>query len=109
MTPYADAADSTAEVFLGNDGLPDLDAWPDQLARSANGSYAFRGVELTVDGTVERRGDDLVLVGAHRPPIRCGRWSQVLAWDLTARRPRAATADERAAYGHLAERATPCR
>jgi hypothetical protein len=28
---------------------------------------------------------------------------QVLAWDLTARRPRAATAEERAAFGHLAD------
>jgi len=27
----------------------------------------------------------------------------VLAWDLTARRPRPATAEERAAFGHLAE------
>jgi hypothetical protein len=104
VTPYADAADSTAEVFLGDAGLPDLDAWPDQLAASANGSYAFRGVELTVDGVVEGREDDLVLVGPHRPPIRLRPLDGVLAWDLTARRPRAATAAEQAAYGLLAER-----
>ena len=103
VTPYADAEDSTAEVFLGDDGLPDLDAWPAELARSANASYAFRGVEVTVDGTVERRGDDLVLVGGHRPPIRLRPLEQVLAWDLTARRSRAATAAERAAYERLAE------
>src|SRR5207342_521182 len=54
VAPDADAADSTAQVYLRGDGLPDLDAWPAQLARSANGSYTFRGVELTVDGTVER-------------------------------------------------------
>jgi hypothetical protein len=107
VRPYADAADSTAEVFLGHDGLPDLDAWPEQLARSANGSYAFRGVELTIEGTVERRDagdpDDLVLIGAHRPPIRLRPLGQVLAWDLVARRPRAATAAEHAAYGQLTE------
>ena len=84
VTPYADAADSTAEVFLGDLGLPDLDAWPAQLARSANGSYAFRGVELTVEGVVERRDpddpDDLVLVGADRPPIRLRPLDGVLAW-----------------------------
>jgi galactose oxidase len=103
VRPYADAADSTAEVFLGGDGLPDLDAWPDQLARSANGSYAFRGVELTVAGEVVRDGDDLVLVAEHRPPIALRPLERVLAWDLTARRPRPATAEERAAFGHLAE------
>jgi galactose oxidase len=101
VTPYADAEDSTAEVFLADHGLPDLDAWPAELARSANGSYAFRGVEVTVDGTVERHGDDLVLVGAHRPSIRLRPLEEVLAWDLTARRPRAATDAERAAYERL--------
>ncbi len=106
VTPYANAADSTAEVFLGDAGLPDLDAWPHQLARSANGSYAFRGVELTLDGSAERRGDDIVLVGAQRPPIRLRPLEpgHELAWDRTARAPRPATADERAAYGHLVER-----
>ena len=104
VTPYADAEDSTAEVFLSDHGLPDLDAWPTELARSANGSYAFRGVEVTVDGTVERHGDDLVLVGAHRPSIRLQPLEQVLAWDLTARRPRAATAAERAAFASVADR-----
>ena len=103
VRPYADAADSTAEVFLGHDGLPDLDAWPEQLARSANGSYAFRGVELTVEGGVVRDGDHLALVAGHRPSIALRPLEQVLAWDLTARRPRAATAEERAAFGHLAE------
>jgi len=103
VRPYADAADSTADVFLGDDDLPDLDAWPEQLARSANGSYAFRGVELTVAGDVVREGDDLALVAEHRPPIALRPLEQVLAWDLAARRPRPATAEERAAFGHLAE------
>lgn len=102
VTPYADAEDSTAEVFLGDRGLPDLDDWPGQLARSANGSYAFRGAEVTVDGTVEQQGDDLVLVAADRPSIRLRPLEQVLAWDLAARRARTATDAERAAYGRLA-------
>ena len=88
--------------------MPDLDTWPAELARSANGSYAFRGVELTVEGAVERRNpddpDDLVLVGADRPPIRLRPLGGVLAWDLAARRPRTATAAEHAAYGRVAER-----
>ena len=105
VAPAADAADSTAQVYLRGDGLPDLDAWPAQLARSANGSYTFRGVELTVDGTVERRGDDLVLVGRH-PEIRLRPLAPggELAWDLATRAPRPATAEERDAYGRASER-----
>ena len=45
-----------------------------------------------------------MLVGADRPPIRLRPLDGVLAWDLAARRPRTATADERAAYGRVAER-----
>ncbi len=103
VAPNADATDSTAEVRLGGQGLPDLAAWPAQLARSANGSYAFRGVELTLDGTVRQHDADLVLDGAHGPirlqPLTPGR---ELAWDLTTRQLRPATAEERDAHSRAA-------
>ena len=104
VAPDADAADSTAQVYLRGDGLPDLDAWPAQLARSANGSYSFRGVELTLDGNLEQRGDDLMLVGRH-PEIRLRPLTPggELAWDLATRAPRSATAEERAAYDRAAQ------
>jgi hypothetical protein len=99
VMPTANAADSTAEVHLHGDGLPDLAAWPAQLARSANGSYTFRGVELTLDGTVQQDGDGLVLAGAPAPirlqPLAPGGG---LAWDLTTRAARPATGEERNAY-----------
>jgi galactose oxidase len=105
VAPDADAADSTAEVYLGQDALPNLVAWPEEIARSANGSYTFRGVELTLDGTVERRGDDLVLTGPHPEvlltPLAPG---GTLAWDLAARAPRPATADELDAHQQATER-----
>jgi galactose oxidase len=105
VEPHADATDSTAQVYLRDNTLPDLDAWPTELARSANGSYTFRGIELTLDGTIERHDGDLVLVG-HYPnidlrPLTPG---SELAWDLTSRRPRPATADERDAYRRAAQR-----
>jgi galactose oxidase len=105
VAPNADAADSTAEVYLRDDGLPDLDGWPAQLARSANGSYAFRGIELALDGTVERRDGGLVLVGAH-PDVRLVPLTpgSELAWDLAARRPRPATPEERDAHRRAGER-----
>jgi hypothetical protein len=107
VAPNANATDSTAEVYLRDDTLPDLEAWPTQLARSANGSYAFRGIELTLDGTVEQHGGDLVLVpggrypNIHLQPLTPG---SELAWDLASRRPRPATAEERDAHRRAAHR-----
>ena len=99
VAPHADATDSTAQVYLRDNTLPDLDAWPTQLARSANGSYTFRGIELTLDGTIEQHHSDLVLVGRHPSihlrPLTPG---TELAWDLATRQPRPATADERDAH-----------
>lgn len=100
VAPAADATDSTAQVYLREHDLPDLDAWPSQLARSANGSYAFRGIELTLDGTIEQRAGQLLLVGRYPTGIRLRplRSGDELAWDLATRRPRPATAAERDAH-----------
>jgi galactose oxidase len=111
VAPHADATDSTAQVYLRDNTLPDLDAWPTQLARSANGSYTFRGIELTLDGTIEQHDSDLVLVG-HHPTIHLRPLTPgtELAWDLTTRQPRPATADERDAHRRAADRVgTPAR
>jgi len=56
VRPIPNPTDSTAEVFLKHGGLPELDKWPEEFARTANGSYLFRGVEITLSGTVELRG-----------------------------------------------------
>ena len=59
---------------------------------------------MTLEGAVERRGDDLVLVGQHAP-IRLAPLTDdaVLAWDRTAQAPRPATPEEHAALGHVSE------
>jgi galactose oxidase len=105
VAPDADATDSTAEVYIREDALPDLASWPGEIARSANGSYAFRGIELTLDGTVQRRGADLVLTGPH-PEVRLTPLTPggVLAWDLASRAPRPATAEELDAHRRAGER-----
>jgi hypothetical protein len=56
VRPLADARASVAFVYLDHDGLPDIGAWPEEFARSANGSYLWRGVEVTVTGTVQQDG-----------------------------------------------------
>ncbi len=67
VRPIANTVDSTAEVYLTHQGLPDLDRWPDQIARWANGSYDFRGVEVTIAGTVNERNGILDLTAPTLP------------------------------------------
>ncbi|MFP5041630.1 galactose oxidase-like domain-containing protein [Parasediminibacterium sp. JCM 36343] len=52
VRPIPNAQDSTAFVYLENEGLPDLDKWPSQFAEVANGTHLYRGVEVTIRGTV---------------------------------------------------------
>jgi hypothetical protein len=56
VRPLADARASVAFVYLDHEGLPDVGSWPQQFARSANGSYVWRGVEVTVTGAVQQEG-----------------------------------------------------
>ena len=63
VPPIANADDSTADVYLGTDGLPDIDRWAAQIAESANGSYDLRGLEASVTGALELRPEGWVLTG----------------------------------------------
>ncbi|WP_284945358.1 alpha-amylase domain-containing protein [Acidisoma cladoniae] len=63
VRPIANAEDSTADVYLESDSLPDIDRWAAQIAESANGSYDFRGVEVSITGLVQQQAEGLVLTG----------------------------------------------
>jgi len=65
------AADSTAYVYLQDDGLPDVAAWPAQFAVIANGIYKFRGVEITIEGPVKANMGTTLSIPASgaRPPL----------------------------------------
>ena len=70
VRPIANMIDSTAEVYLRDLGLPDPDAWGEQFRQVANGTYVFRGVEITLRGDVHWANGGLVVQGdAHRPPV----------------------------------------
>ena len=70
VRPIANMPDSTAEVYLRDLSLPDPDAWREQFGKVANGTYLFRGVEITVRGTVQWTNRGLVVQGTeHRPPV----------------------------------------
>lgn len=107
VRPIANAEHSTAEVYLYDQGLPDLDSWPEQIARWANGSYDFRGVEVTVTGTVREQDGIVQLTGSSfDAPVRLMplRQDVKLQWDHRTRSVRDTTSDERGAYQNLTGR-----
>jgi len=107
VRPIANTQDSTAEVYLHDQSLPDLDSWPEQLARSANASYDFRGVEITATGTVLKKDGILWLTGASfDAPLKLISLEQgtKLQWDHHARKIKDLTNDERDAYRKLETR-----
>ncbi len=104
VRPIANAEHSTAEVYLHDQGLPALDSWPEQIARWANGSYDFRGVEVTVAGTVGEQDGRLRLTGpSFDTPVSLMPLSEgmKLQWDHQTRRVRDTTSSERDAYQNL--------
>jgi galactose oxidase len=107
VRPIANAEDSTAEVYLHDQSLPDLDSWPEQLARSANASYDFRGVEVTIAGSLLKRDGILQLTGpSFDAPVELRSLEQgvKLQWDYHARKVKDLTSDERDAYRELETR-----
>ncbi len=104
VRPIANAEHSTADVYLHDQGLPDLDSWPEQIARWANGSYDFRGVEVTVTGTVQTQNGSLQLTGPSLDaPVQLTPFRQdmKLQWDIRRRNVRDATSEEQDAYQKL--------
>lgn len=107
VRPIANSEQSTAEVYLHDQGLPDLDRWPEQFARWANGSYDFRGVEVTVTGAVREQDGIFELNGpSFAGPVRLMPLEPgtKLQWDHQAKSTRDATIDERDAYQNLKAR-----
>jgi galactose oxidase len=73
VDPIPDADDSTATVFLTDDGLPALDQWGAEFTKIVNGRYELRGVEVTISGPVEAQGGGLVIAAAgSRPQVALG-------------------------------------
>jgi hypothetical protein len=100
-----DGEDSTADVYLKHDGLPDIDLWPHEFARIANGTHPFRGVEVTLEGTVRADQGTLVLTGNEtRPPVRLEpiQAAHKIQWDFATRARKPLEPAEQSAYDNLA-------
>ncbi|MCW3098265.1 MAG: putative galactose oxidase [Chthonomonadaceae bacterium] len=104
VRPIPDAENSTADVYLADEGLPAIERWPEQFRSSVNGSYQFRGVEVTLHGSAVASEGNLVLQATDtRPavtllPIREG---EQIQWNHSAGHLRALTPKERNAYKRL--------
>ena len=104
VQPIADAETGTADLYLSNQGVPDLERWPEEFAEWANRSYDFRGVEVRLSGTVRERDGELELIGSvFASPVQLLRLHQgmKIQWDFAARKPQDATPDELEAYDSL--------
>jgi galactose oxidase len=100
----ADAEDSTAEVFLAQEGLPPLNRWVEQFRAIVNGRYEWRGVEITLNGVVEERDGSLLLASSQdRPAIRLAPLTAAkkIQFDNTARALKPLNNSEARAYEQL--------
>ena len=105
VNPIPNTTDSTAEVFLKDERLPALDQWYKQFCGIVNGTYEMRGVEVTLEGALERRGRTLFLtVRNHSSSVQLESMhaEDKVQWDHTKRERRPLTQEEALAYDKLA-------
>ena len=112
VRPVANAEDSIANVYLGRDTLPNIDRWAEQIAQTANGSYDLRGVEISVSGVPVPQAGGLTLTGPlFVAPLLLRPLGDAdkVQFDLTTRRARPASPEEKAACDHLAKHVSATR
>ena len=105
VDPIPDVDDSTATVFLEDERLPRLDLWSAQFQRVVNGSYALRGVEVSLEGAIETRDRQLFLVGSgRRQSVRLESLApqDKVQWNRAAAAPKPVEPLEAEAYQTLA-------
>jgi galactose oxidase len=107
VRPIANVEDSTAQVFLHGDTLPDLDRWAQQFAQVANGSYDFRGVEVSLKASVQARNGDFGLTGSSiGKPVLLAPLEHIekVQFDRATAKAKPALPEEHSAYERLIAR-----
>jgi len=104
VNPVADTDDSTAEVVLAKKGLPPLRRWVDEFRAVVNDRYDWRGVEITLEGTVSKAGASLLLSTQHDAAVTLKPLTAAhkIQFDNTTRSIKPLTAAEAQAYARLA-------
>ena len=104
VDPIPDVDNSTATVFLKGERLPALDRWDEQFRHMVNGSYELRGVEVSLNGTIETRDGRLLLNSTdHRPPVELAPLAATdkIQWNNARRAPKPLEPTEAIAYEEL--------
>jgi galactose oxidase len=104
VSPIPNTDDSTAEVFLQDERLPALEQWYEQFRRIVNGTYEMRGVEVTLQGSLEEREGRLFLAGSgRRPAVQFAPLAAAdkIQWNHTAQTFKPLEGDEALAYERL--------
>jgi galactose oxidase len=97
-----DAYNCTASLRLKPGALPDPEKWAAEFKTMVDKAYVFRGVELTVEGTVEKAGDELIMrVPGIAAPIELTPLRHKLQWNFKKRAARQPEPDERDAMAQL--------
>jgi hypothetical protein len=104
VNPKASLVDSTAEVVLRDASLPPLQRWADEFSSIAGTRYRWRGVEVTLHGTLYRYEGALYLDdGGRGPAVRLAPFGAAdsIGWDHRTGRTKPATEPEELAYWRL--------
>jgi hypothetical protein len=105
VNPVPDTDDSTCEVYLKDEGLPDLERWNEQFRKIVNGTYEMRGVEVTLKGLLKQEAGDVLLdSSAARPAVRLRplEASQKIQWNHVARQRKPLEPEEAEAFNRFA-------
>jgi galactose oxidase len=101
-----DAYNCTAKLRIKSNSLPDPEKWAGQLKQLVDEAYGFRGVEVSVCGTLESHDGSLAIrVPGVERPITLVPFQHKLQWNSKKDSPRQPEPDERDAHKELATRA----
>lgn len=101
-----DLYNATASVHLKTERLPDVAKWREQFQKAFGGRIAFRGVEVTVEGTVKKEGEAWWLELPESPkPLRLAALENKLQWNHQKKSARGPEEEERRAYADLSAKA----
>jgi hypothetical protein len=97
-----DAYNCTGGVRLKGKGLPDPDKWAAQFKEAVDQNYAFRGVEVTVEGVLEKKEDGLTIrVPGIDEPLHLAALHNKLQWNFKKGAARQPEPDEKDAFDAL--------
>jgi hypothetical protein len=97
-----DSYNCTAHIYLRHGRLPPVRRWREQFANVVGEIFEFRGVELTISGSlVERDGTLLLDADSLEEPLRLTALRNKLQWHFRKQRARGAEPEEEIAHAQL--------